>query len=61
MLVIYITFVSKNVVICPDGTFQVLKYLCDQNDLYKTNLKTRLEALGRILRLKWHFSNEENF
>ena len=26
----------------------------------KANLKTELEAFGRILRLKWHFRNEEN-
>ena len=26
----------------------------------KAKLKTELEALGRILRLKWHFRNEEN-
>ena len=28
--------------------------------MHKANLKTELEALGRILQLKWHFRNEEN-
>ena len=28
--------------------------------MHKANLKTELEAIGRILRLKWHFRNEEN-
>ena len=30
------------------------------NTINKAKLKTELEALGRILRLKWHFRNEEN-
>ena len=30
------------------------------NTTDKAKLKTELEALGRILRLKWHFRNEEN-
>ena len=28
--------------------------------MHKANLKTELEAIGRILRLKWHFRKEEN-
>ena len=30
------------------------------NTIDKAKLKTELEALGRVLRLKWHFRNEEN-
>ena len=30
------------------------------NTIDKAKLKMELEALGRILRLKWHFRNEEN-
>ena len=30
------------------------------NTIDKAKLKPKLEALGRILRLKWHFRNEEN-
>ena len=33
----------------------IATYLLD-----KAKLKIELEALGRILRLKWHFRNEEN-
>ena len=54
--------------ICPDGIWRILKYLCCQKDFIvptsntidKAKLKTELEALGRVLRLKWHFRNEEN-
>ena len=30
------------------------------NIIDKAKLRTELEALGRTLRLKWHFRNEEN-
>ena len=30
------------------------------NTIDKAKLKPKLEALGRILRLKWHFRNEDN-
>ena len=30
------------------------------NTIDKAKIPTEFEALGRILRLKWHFSNEEN-
>ena len=30
------------------------------NTIDKAKVKMELEALGRILRLKWHFRNEEN-
>ena len=63
------TFVSKNVVnlsrrnitgseisLLPKGhNFVPTSITTD-----KTKLKMELEALGRILRLKWHFRNEEN-
>ena len=31
------------------------------NTIDKSKLKTELEALVRILRLKWHFRNEEKY
>ena len=30
------------------------------NTIDRAKFKTELEALGRILTLKWHFRNEEN-
>ena len=35
-------------------------YSISSNTIDKANRKTELEALGRILRLKWDFRNEEN-
>ena len=62
-------FVSKNVVnlsrrnltdseipFLPKGP----NFVQTSNTTEKAKLKTELEALGRILRLKWHFRNEEN-
>ena len=37
-----------------------LNLVATSNTIDKANLKMELEALGRILRLKWHFRNEEN-
>ena len=37
-----------------------LNFVPTSNTIDKAKLKTELEALGRILRLKWHFRNEEN-
>ena len=37
-----------------------LNFVPTSNTKDKTKLKMELEALGRILRLKWHFRNEEN-
>ena len=37
-----------------------LNFVPTSNTIDKAKLKTELEALGRILRLKWHFKNEEN-
>ena len=54
--------------ICLSETLQILKYLCCLKDLTlfstsntidKAKLKRELEALDRMLRLKWHFGNEE--
>ena len=36
-----------------------LNFVPTSNTIDKAKLKTELEALGRILRLKWHFRNEE--
>ena len=35
-------------------------FLFSFSTIDKAKLKMELEALGRILRLKWHFRNEEN-
>ena len=37
-----------------------LNFVPTSNTVDKAKLKMELEALGRILRLKWHFRNEEN-
>ena len=37
-----------------------LNFVPTSNTIDKAKLKMELEALGRILRLKWHFRNEEN-
>ena len=37
-----------------------LNFVPTSNTIDKAKLKTELEALGRILRSKWHFRNEEN-
>ena len=37
-----------------------LNFIPISNTIHKAKLKTELEALGRILRLKWHFRNEQN-
>ena len=37
-----------------------LNFVPTSNIVNKAKLKMELEALGRILRLKWHFRNEEN-
>ena len=37
-----------------------LNFVPTSKTIDKANLKMELEALGRILRLKWHFRNEEN-
>ena len=62
-------FVSKNVVNLSRlniTSFEIsllskrLSFVPGSNKIDKAKIKTKLEALGRILRLKWHFSNEEN-
>ena len=62
-------FVSKNVVNLSrwnltDSEISLLSkglnFVPTSNTIDKGKLKTELEALGRILRLKWHFRNEEN-
>ena len=62
-------FVSKNVVNLSrrnltDSKISLLSkglnFVPTSNTIDKAKLKTELEALGRILRLKWHFRNEEN-
>ena len=62
-------FVSKNVVNLSrrnltDSEISLLSkglnFVPTSNTIDKAKLKTELEALGRILRLKWHFRNEEN-
>ena len=37
-----------------------LNFVPTSSTIDKATLKMELEALGRILRLKWHFGNEEN-
>ena len=37
-----------------------LNFVPTSSTIDKATLKTELEVLGRILRLKWHFGNEEN-
>ena len=37
-----------------------LNFVPTSNTIYNAKLKMELEALGRILRLKWHIRNEEN-
>ena len=37
-----------------------LNFVPTSSTIDKATLKTELEALGRLLRLKWHFGNEEN-
>ena len=62
-------FVSKNVVnlsrqnltdseisLLPKG----LNFVPTSNTIDKAKLKTEIEALGRVLRLKWKFRNEES-
>ena len=62
-------FVSKNVVnlsrrnlTCSEISLlsKGLKFVSTSNAIDKAKLKMELEAFGRILRLKWHFRNEEN-
>ena len=64
-----VVLLVKRLWICPDGILLVLKYLCCRKDLNfvltsntvdKAKPKTKLEALGRIWRLKWHFRNEKD-
>ena len=61
-------FVSKNVVNLSrrnltDSEISLLSkgpnFIPTSNTKDKAKLKTELEALGRKLRLKWHFRNEE--
>ena len=62
-------FISKNVVnlsrqnltdseisLLPKG----LNFVPTSNTIDKAKLKTEIEALGRVLRLKWQFRNEES-
>ena len=37
-----------------------LNFVTTSNTIDKAKLKRELEALGRLLRLTWHFRNEEN-
>ena len=62
-------FVSKNVVNLSRRNLtgseisllpKALNFVLTFNTIDKTKLKMKLEALVRILRLKWHFRNEEN-
>ena len=62
-------FVSKNVVNLSwrnltDSEISLLSeglnFIPTSNTIDNTKLNTELEALSRILRLKWHFRNEEN-
>ena len=39
---------------------KILNFVPTSNTIDKAKLKTELETLGRVLRLKWHFRNEEN-
>ena len=61
-------FVSKNVVNLSKRNLtdceisllsKGLNFVPTSNKIDKTKLKRELEALGRMLRLKWHFRNEE--
>ena len=54
------TFVSKNVVNLSRRSLADSEISCCQKDVILFRLQTELETLGRILRLKWHFRNEEN-
>ena len=62
-------FVSKNVVNLSRRNLtgseitllsKRLNFVPTSNTIDKAKLKMELEALGRILRLKWHFRNGEN-
>ena len=62
-------FVSKNVVNLSRRNFtgseiyllsKGLNFVPTSNTIDKAKLKMELEVLGRILRLKWHFRNEES-
>ena len=62
-------FVSKNVVNLSRRNLtgskisllsKGLNFIPTSNTIDKAKLKMELEAPGRILRLKWHFRNEEN-
>ena len=62
-------FVGKNVVNLSRQNLTVsevsllsegLNFVLTSNTIDKAKLKMKLEALGRILRLRWHFRNEEN-
>ena len=62
-------FVSKNVVNLSrrnltDSEISLLSnglnFIPTSNTVDKAKLKTEVEAVGRILRLKWHLRNEEN-
>ena len=62
-------FVSKNVVNLSRQNLtgseisllsKGLNFVPISNTIDKAKLKIELEALGRILRLKWHFRNEKN-
>ena len=37
-----------------------LNFVPTANTIDKAKLKMKLQAFGRILRLKWHFRNKEN-
>ena len=62
-------FASENVVnfsrwnLADSGIFLLsegLNFVTTSNTINKAKLKTELETLDRVLRLKWHFRNEEN-
>ena len=62
-------FVSKNVVNLSRRNLtgsemsllsKEFNFVPTSNTIDKAKVKMELEALGRILRLKWHFRNEEN-
>ena len=62
-------FVSKNLVNLPRWNLtyskisllsKELNFVPNSNSIDKAKHKTELEALGRILRFKWRFRNEEN-
>ena len=52
----------KSYIMCPSDNREssLSAYSISSNTIDKANRKTELEALGRILRLKWDFKNEEN-